>query len=144
VQARSQAELITQRYSYDAAERLAWIKYVKAEGQAGEQVIEQLGYQYDAAGRRTAKTALNNSGLGHGETPMSASYDAASRITAITLTLGATAPTYALSHDANGNLTQKKTAPTSPTRPPTPGTPAIGSARSRRAGRASPASSTPA
>ena len=70
VQAGSQTDLITQRYGYDAVERLAQIKYLKGEGTAGEQVIEQLDYSYDAAGRRTGKTALNNNGIGQGETPM--------------------------------------------------------------------------
>lgn len=32
VQADSQADLITQRYGYDSVERLAQIKYLKAEG----------------------------------------------------------------------------------------------------------------
>ena len=51
VQAGSQTDLITQRYGYDAVERLAQIKYLKAEGNAGgmsEQLIEQLDYRYDA------------------------------------------------------------------------------------------------
>ena len=108
VQAGSQTDLITQRYGYDSVERLAQIKYLKAEGQAGEQLIEQLDYSYDAAGRRTSKTALNNNGIGQGETPMSATYDAANRMTALTLTVGAATKTYALSYDAAGNLTQKQ------------------------------------
>ena len=98
----------------DSAERLAQIKYLKAEGQAGEQLIEQIDYRYDAAGRRTGKTSLNNNGTGQGETPMSATYDAANRMTSLTLTVGAATKTYALSHDAAGNLTQKQnTADTS-------------------------------
>ncbi len=108
VQAGSQSDLITQRYGYDSVERLAQIKYFKAEGSAGEQLIEQLDYSYDAAGRRTGKTALNSNGIGQGETPMSATYDAANRMTVITLTLGAATKTYALSYDAAGNLTQKQ------------------------------------
>ena len=108
VQAGSQSDLITQRYGYDSVERLGQIKYIKAEGQAGEQLIEQLDYSYDAAGRRTGKTALNNNGIGQGETPMTATYDAANRMTAITLTVGAATKTYALNYDAAGNLTQKQ------------------------------------
>ena len=61
----------------DSVERLAQIKYLKAEGQAGEQLIEQIDYRYDVAGGRTGKTSLNNNGIGQGETPMSATYDAA-------------------------------------------------------------------
>ena len=41
MQAGSQADLITQRYGYDAVERLAQIKYLKAEGTADDQLIEQ-------------------------------------------------------------------------------------------------------
>ena len=51
----------------DSVERLAQIKYLKAEGQAGEQLIEQIDYSYDAAGRRTSKTSLNNNGIGYVE-----------------------------------------------------------------------------
>jgi RHS repeat-associated protein len=108
VQAGASTDLITQRYGYDSAERLVQIKYIRAEGTAQEQLIEQIDYQYDAAGRRTAKTALNNNGIGAGETPMTASYDAANRMTAITLTLGTITKTYALNYDFNGNLTQKQ------------------------------------
>ena len=72
VQAGNSPELITQRYGYDPVERLAQIKYIKAEGTGSEQLIEQIDYGYDAAGRRTAKTALNNNGVGARETPMTA------------------------------------------------------------------------
>ena len=37
VQAGAQTDLITQRYGYDSVERLAQIKYLKAEGSAGKQ-----------------------------------------------------------------------------------------------------------
>ena len=67
VQGGSTADLLTQRYGYDSVERLAQIKYLKAEGQAGEQLIEQIDYRYDAAGRRTGKTSLNNNGIGYVE-----------------------------------------------------------------------------
>ena len=102
----------------DSAERLAQIKYLKAEGQACEQLIEQIDYRYDAAGRRTSKTSLNNSGTGQGETPMSATYDAANRMTTLTLTIGAATKTYALNHDAAGNLTQKQSTADPATKPP--------------------------
>ena len=77
-QASTQGKL-TQRYGYDQAERLAQIKYLRNEGQAGEQLIEQIDYSYDAKGQRTAKTTLNNHGAGGQETPMTATYDAATR-----------------------------------------------------------------
>jgi RHS repeat-associated protein len=110
VQAGNQPELITQRYGYDGLERLAQIKYVKAEGTAGEQLIEQIDYGYDVNGRRTTRTTLNNNGTGAGETPMTASYDAANRLTAVTLNIQGATKTYTLSYDANGNLTQKVNA----------------------------------
>lgn len=108
VQAGTSPDLITQRYGYDQVERLSQIKYLKAEGQAGQQLIEQIDYSYDAADQITRKTALNNNGMGAGETPMTAVYDAANRMTAITLNLSGTSKTYALSYDTNGNLTQKQ------------------------------------
>ena len=70
VQAGTSAELVTQRYGYDQVERLSQIKYIKAEGTASEQAIEKIDYGYDAKGQRTSKTALNNNGMGAGETPM--------------------------------------------------------------------------
>lgn len=51
-------QLHTSRYDYDSAERLAQIKYIKAEGQAGEQLIEQIDYGYDAKGKEPAKPFL--------------------------------------------------------------------------------------
>jgi len=108
VQAGNSPELITQRYGYDAVERLSQIKYIKAEGTGSEQLIEQIDYGYDAAGRRTSKTALNNNGMGASETPMTATYDATNRMTAITLNIEGATKTYALSYDTNGNLTSKQ------------------------------------
>ncbi|WP_322316238.1 hypothetical protein, partial [Hydrogenophaga sp.] len=86
-QAGTQGKL-TQRYGYDQAERLAQIKYLRSEGQPGEQLIEQMDYSYDAKGQRTAKTTLNNHGAGGQETPMAATYDAANRMSTVTLTIG--------------------------------------------------------
>ena len=71
-------------------------------------MIEQIDYGYDAAGRRTSKTALNNNGLGASETPMTASYDAANRMSQISLNIAGQTKTYALTYDTNGNLTQKQ------------------------------------
>ena len=112
VQAGSQTDLITQRYGYDPVERLAQIKYIKAEGTGSEQLIEQLDYSYDAAGRRTSKTALNNNGMGAGETPMTATYDAANRMSQISLNIAGATKTYALTYDAVGNLTSKQNTAT--------------------------------
>ena len=99
---------VTQAYGYDAADRLSQIKYIKAQGTAGEQLIEQIDYSYDAKGQRTSKTTLNNNGTGTSETPMSATFDSANRMTGISLNIQGTTKTYALSYDSNGNLTQKQ------------------------------------
>lgn len=109
-QAGNTPDLITQAYGYDSLDRLSQIKYLKAAGTAGEQLIEQIDYEYDANGRRTARTTLNANGTGQGETPMTAVFDAANRMTAITLNLGGTSKTYNLTYDANGNLVQKQNA----------------------------------
>lgn len=108
VQAGNTPDLITQAYGYDSLDRLSQIKYIKAAGTAGEQLIEQIDYEYDANGRRTARTTLNANGTGQGETPMTAVFDAANRMTAITLNLGGTSKAYNLTYDANGNLVQKQ------------------------------------
>jgi YD repeat-containing protein len=106
-QAGSQGK-VTQRYGYDQAERLAQIKYLRNEGQSGEQLIEQIDYSYDAKGQRTAKTTLNNHGTGAQDTPMTATYDAANRMSTVTLNIGGASKSYTLTHDANGNLTTKQ------------------------------------
>ena len=112
VQAGTTADFITQAYGYDAADRLSQIKYIKAQGTANEQLIEQIDYSYDAKGQRTAKTTLNNNGTGTSETRMSASFDSANRMTGISLSIAGLTQTYiktyALSYDSNGNLTQKQ------------------------------------
>jgi RHS repeat-associated protein len=113
VQAGNQQDLITQAYGYDGLERLSQIKYLKAQGTANEQLIEQIDYQYDAAGQRIAKTTLNGNGTGTQDTPMRASFDAANRMRSITFTgtsasTGSSDISYSLSYDQNGNLTQKQ------------------------------------
>ena len=95
---------------YDAADRLSQIKYIKAQGTGAEQLIEQIDYSYDAKGQRTAKTTLNNNGTGQSETPMSASFDSANRMTGISLSMAGATKTYALNYDSNGNLTSKQNA----------------------------------
>lgn len=110
VQAGNTPDLITQAYGYDSLDRLSQIKYLKGASTAGEQLIEQIDYEYDANGRRTARTTLNANGTGQSETPMTATFDAANRMTAITLNLGGTSKTWNLTYDANGNLVQKQNA----------------------------------
>ena len=99
---------LTLRYSYDAVERLSRIQYLQAAGTASEQLLEQIDYSYDARGLRTGKNTLNNHGSGTAETPMQATYDAANRMQSITLALSGGSVTYALSYDAEGNLTSKQ------------------------------------
>lgn len=104
---------LTQRYHYDALDRMSRIEYVQNAGQAGEQLLEQIDYGYDARGLITSKTTLNNHGTGVNETPMEATYDSANRMQSITLRPSADASThrtYNLSFDANGNLTEKVNA----------------------------------
>ena len=105
---RDSAIVITTQY--DAADRLSQIKYIKAQGTAGEQLIEQIDYSYDAKGQRTGKTTLNNNGTGTSETPMQATFDTANRMTGISLNIAGTTKTYTLSYDSNGNLTSKQNA----------------------------------
>jgi YD repeat-containing protein len=93
---------IRQLYAYDNAGRLAQIKYQRGDNT----LIEQIDYSYDAIGQRTSKTLLN--GAEAAETPMSASYDSANRMTQVTLSAAAGTKTYGLGYDDNGNLTQKQ------------------------------------
>ena len=83
---------------YDAADRLSQIKYIKAQGTGAEQLIEQIDYSYDPKEQRTAKTTLNNNGTGTTETPMSASFDSANRMTGISLNIAGATKTCALSY----------------------------------------------
>ncbi len=97
-------------YGWDAADRMAQIRYLSGEGTAGEQLIEQIDYQYDARGQRIGRTTLNHNGTGLSDTPMQATYDAANRMTAMTLKLPGGDKRYELTYDANGNLTSKTNA----------------------------------
>lgn len=88
---------ITQSYQYDAANRLTQILYKN-----GAASIDQLDLAYDAEGNITHKKLAN--GSMKQDTAMTASYAAANRMTTITVN----GKTYALTYDANGNLTQKQ------------------------------------
>ena len=59
-----------------------------------------VAYVYDDAGRRISRSATTE---GPPETPLTASYDAANRVVALTLA----GINYTLAYDANGNLTHK-------------------------------------
>lgn len=93
---------ITADYGYDAANRLLSIDYKKADGSR----IDQLAYSYDARGQRSSKSvAAQHLGV---ETPMTAEYDAADRMSRITLRPGQPGrESCVLSYDANGNLAEK-------------------------------------
>ncbi|WP_409846789.1 RHS repeat domain-containing protein [Roseateles asaccharophilus] len=94
---------ITADYGYDAANRLLSIDYKKADGSR----IDQLSYSYDARGQRSSKSvAAQHLGV---ETPMTAEYDAADRMSRITLRPGQPGreERCVLSYDANGNLAEK-------------------------------------
>jgi RHS repeat-associated protein len=70
-------------------------------------VVEQLSYTYDAAGQRIEKSSLNGASVP--ETPFEASYDAANRMTQITLEPGTPqAKTYDLGYNASGQLISKQ------------------------------------
>ncbi len=93
---------IKQAFTYDDANRLTQIQYTKSDGT----ILETIAYSYDANGQRVAKST----GIGSiAETPISASYDQANRMSGITLfpnTTGAKA--YSLSYDGHGNLVTKQ------------------------------------
>ncbi len=90
---------VTADYAYDAASRLLGITYKKPGGAQ----IEKIDYSYDARGMRISK-ALATGGV-IPDTPMTATYDAADRMTEVRFT--ATSETCALAYDANGSLTTK-------------------------------------
>lgn len=89
---------IVQAYQYDAASRLTQMQYKKADGT----LIDQLDLTYDAEGNIVGKK-LANGGLKQ-DSALTASFDAANRITGITVS----GKTYALTYDASGNLTRKQ------------------------------------
>jgi len=83
-------------YQYDSADRVTSITYTKPDNS----VVESVAYSYDAGGQRITKTQGQAS---PGETPFSATYDEANRLTAITLN----GETFTLTYDENGNLAGK-------------------------------------
>jgi len=87
---------IVQAYQYDAASRLTQVQYKN-----GATLIDQLDLAYDAEGNITQKKLAN--GSLNQDTALTASFDAANRMTGITVN----GKTYALAYDANGNLIGK-------------------------------------
>jgi RHS repeat-associated protein len=89
----------SQNYQWDAAGRLLAIVYRNAGGTE----IGRVAYGYDANGQRIHReSALSPLGP---ETPFTADYDSANRMTAIRFT--ASGKTCTLTHDDNGNLASK-------------------------------------
>ena len=92
---------IKAHYAYDALARITEIEYLAPN----DSLIDRVVYTYDAAGnvltRGTSSSAVQ-------ETPFNATYDAANRMTTVTLRPGsAQASTYDLAYDDNGNLIGK-------------------------------------
>jgi RHS repeat-associated protein len=89
---------ILQELAYDDADRLLSLTYRKTDNS----ILEQLAYSYDAKGQRLTKSSGTTSVP---ETPITAVYDQANRLT--TLTLTGTGQVFNLAYDDNGNLTTK-------------------------------------
>jgi len=89
---------IQQSVQYDDADRITQIRYLKPD----TTLIETIAYTYDANGQRVSKSSGSASIQ---ETPTTASYDTANRLTG--LTLAATGQTFTLAYDDNGNLATK-------------------------------------
>lgn len=88
---------IVQTYAYDPASRLTQIQYKN-----GATPIDQLDLAYDAEGNIVSKKLANGS-LAQ-DSALTATYDAANRMTGITVS----GKSYALTYDANGNPTGKQ------------------------------------
>jgi len=90
---------IVQSFTYDDADRVTLMEYRKPDNT----LIDSIAYGYDANGRRIAKTTTGGSSIQ--ETGISATYDAANRMTSLALT--AINRTFSLAYDDNGNLASK-------------------------------------
>lgn len=100
--ARTLPNGVTLAYSYDAASRLTALEYRRTDGTT----IEKLTYGYDANGQIVERGSLN--AVSQSETYLTAAYDAADRMSSITLNPGtAQQATYTLTYDSSGNLTAK-------------------------------------
>ena len=84
---------ISQKYSYDDADRLTRIEYARPDGS----LIDTVTYGYDAKGQRISKSTGSPSVQ---ETPIVGVYDAANRLTSLTVS----GRSYLLAYDDNGNL----------------------------------------
>tara|TARA_R110000850_G_scaffold259265_1_gene386071 strand:- start:530 stop:7315 length:6786 start_codon:yes stop_codon:yes gene_type:complete len=92
---------IFQNLTWDEANRLTRIEYRANDAS----LIEAVDYQYDANGQRIVKASGQPGGA---ETPMQAQYDAADRMTQVTLFPGkAEEATYQLEYDSKAKLVRK-------------------------------------
>jgi RHS repeat-associated protein len=92
-------------YQYDLASRLTQTEYTNSSNA----VVDRIQYSYDASGQIIKRDSLN--AISRQETPYTAIYDAANRLTQMTLNPGtADQASYTLTYDANGNLTEKRHA----------------------------------
>jgi RHS repeat-associated protein len=89
---------IRQELSYDDANRLMAIVYKNSD----DTIVDAISYGYDINGRRISRTSSRSTLI---DTPSTAVYDAANRMTSLTLT--GTDQTFDLTYDENGNLTGK-------------------------------------
>lgn len=87
---------LTVTYQYDVANRITSITYQKPDNT----FVEALTYGYDAGGQRIQRAQGTPS---QQETPFTASYDEANRLTSITLA----GEPFTLTYDDNGNLVSK-------------------------------------
>jgi len=88
--------------SFDSASQLKQMEYRRSDGS----LIERLTYEHDARGSITSRASLNPVSLP--DTPMTAVYDAANRLTSVTLKPGTAGEvTYTLAYDSVGNLISK-------------------------------------
>lgn len=97
---------IKQQMVYDNAGRLTSLVYKSA----GNAIIEQIDYGYDARGQRTSMTTLGVYPPAR-DTPIEANYNGANRLTMLTLKgvgAGNSDESYTLTYDDNGNLTEKR------------------------------------
>ena len=97
-QAKTLPNGIRQELTYDDADRLTAILHTNPDGST----VDAITYSYDANGRRITQTSGRNA---LPDTPFSAVYDTADRLT--TLTLTGTGQTFDLTYDENGNLAGK-------------------------------------
>ena len=89
---------IRQELTYDDASRLTGIVHRNPD----DTIVDSIGYAYDANGRRVGRASTTQT---LHDSPFTATYDAADRMTSITLT--ETGQAFTLTYDDDGNLASK-------------------------------------